>query len=198
MDNKVTSIKVNTKIRDLANKLKRKYKYKSYVELLEDCLMYFDEKELDPKDAKKPIHELVTETRNTLVSFQKTFESKKLMPILFELKQQYLSTNLTMQDFINYSTKYNNHLLDVLENFDQNKENNRPVFRDKIEDNIEGITNENKINSIDNNLEELKVLFAEFDKSKTAKFSEGQNMYQYDVMSYNLYMDKIRLILNRK
>lgn len=198
MENKVTSIKVNSHIRDIANKLKRKYKYKSYVELLEDCLNYFDEKELHPKDAKKPIHELVTETRNTLVAFQKTFESKKLMPILFELKQQYLSTNLTMQDFINYSTKYNTHLLDVLENIPQNKIKSTTIFEDKIEDKIGITANEITPNFIENNLEELKILFAEFDKTKTAKFSEGQNVFQYDMMSYNMYMDKIRLILNRK
>ena len=198
MQNTPVTFKLDISIRDKASRMKKIHKYKTYDLLFTDMLDFFLENDLSPKDASKPLHKLISDVRDTFVTFHRTFETKKLMPILLELKQQYLSTNLTMQDFINYSTKYNTHLLDVLENFDQNKENNRPVFRDKIEDNIEGITNENKINSIDSNLEELKVLFAEFEKSKSAKFSEGKNMYQYDVMSYNMYMDKIRLILNRK
>ncbi len=198
MQNTPVTFKLDISIRDKASRMKKIHKYKTYDLLFTDMLDFFLENDLSPKDASKPLHKLISDVRDTFVTFHRTFETKKLMPILLELKQQYLSTNLTMQDFINYSTKYNTHLLDVVENVPQNKRKNTPVFKDKIDVNDDEVFKENQIKTVDSNLEELKVLFAEFEKSKSAKFSEGKNMYQYDVMSYNMYMDKIRLILNRK
>lgn len=193
----LVTFKLDKSIRDKASKMKKIHKYKTYDLLFTDILDFFLDNELSPKDTSKPIHKLVADVRETFVTFHRTFETKKLMPILLELKQQYLNTNLTLQEFINYSAKYNDHLLDVLDNLPQERKKLHSNILDNKEENV---PNDSFLDSNfkSNNMDELKIIFDEFEKQKLGKFSEGKNIYQYDVMTYNIYMDKIKLILNRK
>lgn len=127
----ITTIRVNKNDRDRLDKLRKRDNITAYIDYFSAMVDYFETTGLNPKEKIKSTSGELRKLRDTVVSFTRTQEEKKLDPIMKNLDEltttllKFLKSEaLKKQEFFQYMDSLN------LQNDSASDENNNQKARD--------------------------------------------------------------------
>ena len=136
-----TTIQIEDTTNELLKTLKYRYRYRSIDELLIDTSRYFDEYNVSPREASKPITEHLKGLDKTFRSFFKEYESKLFIP------------------FTEMQAKVNIKMLDFIEEKDVNYSSNISQKNEQINNENDNVyLSKNKYNDLISFVEKLKEI----------------------------------------